>query len=142
MGDIGIKFLTAKSRIVSARKALAVPRLELLSNFILAKLISSVKGALSDEIVINDIFCHTDSMITLAWIQSGKKLKPFEEIRVQKIRENVNPNRWFHCENPADVITRFTPLDDDKSNLFYNGPLFLKNFNEEKSIEVNIGHNE
>ena len=40
--------------------------------------------------------------------------------------------------NPADVITRFTPLDDDKSNLFYNGPLFLKNFNEEKSIEVNM----
>ena len=102
---------------------------------------SSVKGALCDEIVINDIFCHTDSMITLAWIQSGKKLKPFEETRVQKIRESVNPNRWFHCkleENPADVITRFTLLDDDKSNLFYNGPLFLKNFNEEKSIEVNM----
>ena len=141
MGDIGIKFLTAKSRIVSARKASTVPRLELLGNFIRAKLMSSVKGALCDEIVSNDIFCHTDSMITLAWIQSGKKLKPFEETRVQNIRENVNPNRWFHCkseENPADVITRFTPLDDDKSNLFYNGPLFLQNFNEEKSIEVNM----
>ena len=141
MGDIGIKFLTAKSRIVSARKAFTVRRLESLGNLILAKLMSSVKGALCDEIVINDISCHTDSMITLTWIQSGKKLKPFEETRVQKIRENVNPNRWFHCkseENPADVITRFTPLDDDKSNLFYNGPLFLKNFNEEKSIEVNM----
>ena len=66
MGDIGIKFLTTKSRIVSARKAFTVPRLELLGNFTLAKLMSSVKGALCDEIVINDIFCHTDSMITLA----------------------------------------------------------------------------
>ena len=87
MGDIGIKFLTAKSRIVSARKAFTVPQLELLGNFILAKLMSSVKGALCDEMVINDIFCHTDSMITLAWIQPGKKLKPFEETRVKKLEK-------------------------------------------------------
>ena len=117
MGSIGITFVTAKSRIVPSRKQITVPRIELLGNCILARLMSSVREAIREEIAVDNFLCWSDSMISLAWIKSAKELKVFEENRVQDIRKPVNPNKWFHCkseENPADVITRFNYLNEKK----------------------------
>ena len=143
MGSIGIPFVTAKSRIVPSRKKITVPRIELLGNCILARLMSSVREAIREEIAVDNFLCWSNSMISLAWIKSDKELKVFEENRVQDIRKPVNPDKWFHCkseENPADVITRFNHLNEKKNNLYYNGPLFLKDINEDEKIESNVNH--
>ena len=68
-GTVGIKFVTAKSRIVSTKKKFTIPRLELLGNFILAKLMTAVRQALREEIAFNNYICWSDSMIALSWIK-------------------------------------------------------------------------
>ena len=138
-GQCGVKFVTAKSRIVPAKKKYSIPRLELLGNLILARLMSSVVGALKEEIAITNTLCWSDSMITLCWIKSDKKeLRPFEDHRVTEIRKNTDRDKWFHCrtdQNPADVITRFHSYDDEKSRLYFDGPLFLKDLDERDHYE-------
>ena len=57
-GKISISFVTSKPRIVRAKKIdLTVPRLELLGNFILSKLMVNVLPALENDIVINSVYC-------------------------------------------------------------------------------------
>ena len=54
--------------------------------------------------------------------------------RVIKIRESVKPSLWNYCntkENPADIITRFRPHDLSSNSLWWEGPFFLKDINEE-----------
>ena len=73
-GKISISFVTSKSRIVPAKKTdLIVPRLELLGNFVLSKFVVNVLSALKKDIVINSVYCWTDSQISLAWIRSINK---------------------------------------------------------------------
>ena len=140
-GTVGVKLVTAKSRVVPARKKFTIPRTELLGNFILAKLMTNVRQALKEELVIDNFLCWSDSSIALSWIRSYKKeLKPFEENRVVEIRKHASPLNWFHCrseENPADIITRFYVVDDSRHDLYINGPTFLKEINEEQKIEGN-----
>ena len=78
-GKISILFVTSKSRIVPAKKIdLTVPRLKLLGNFVLSKLMFNVLSALKNEIAINSVYCWTDSQISLAWIRSiNKEFKTF-----------------------------------------------------------------
>ena len=65
-GKISISFFTSKPRIVHAKKIdLTVPRLELLGKFILSKLMVNVLSALEDDIVINSVYCWTNSQISL-----------------------------------------------------------------------------
>ena len=57
-GKISISFVMSKPRIVRAKKIdLTVPRLELLGNFILSKLMVNVLPALGNDIVINSVYC-------------------------------------------------------------------------------------
>ena len=133
---VGVRFVTAKSRVVPAQKELTVSRTELLGNYILAKLMAAV----IEEIVGKDFLCWSDSMISLPWIKSMKELKVFEENRVTEIKKNVSPDGWFHCrseENPADVISRSHCFEKDKINLFFNGPQFLREISEEKLLDSN-----
>ena len=67
-GNIKISFVTSKSRLVPSKKKFSTPRLELLGNFILAKLINVVYNALLQEIVTRSYYFWSDSMISLAWI--------------------------------------------------------------------------
>ena len=72
-GNIKISFVTSKPRLVSLKKKLSAPRLELLGNFILAKLINVVYNALLQEVIIRSYYCWSDSMISLAWIVARRK---------------------------------------------------------------------
>ena len=68
---ITISFVTSKWRIVPTKKIdFTVPRLELLGNFILSKLMVNVLAALGNDNVMNLVYCWTDSRISLAWIRS------------------------------------------------------------------------
>ena len=141
-GNVGVTLVTSKSRVVPVKKKYSIlPRLELLGNFILSKLMSVVFNSLKEEIVINGLFCWSDSMICLAWIKSiDKEFKTFVENRLIKIRAHVAPNKWRYCksmENPADVITRFNCCNTSKNALFYNGPMVLREFIDNDNGESN-----
>ena len=140
-GNISIKFVTAKSRVVPLKKSFTIPRLELLGNFILSKLMSTVYDSLCNEIVISNYFCWTDSQISLSWIKAIKQeFKTFVENRVNTIRKLVAPNLWNYCktnENPADLVTRINKRNFIDNNLWWEGPHFLKSI----SIENNILNN-
>ena len=62
-GNVAIKFVTSKSRIVPLNKTYTIPRLELLGNVILSSLIRVVYNSLHEEIAIEEIFYCTDSFI-------------------------------------------------------------------------------
>ena len=90
-GNVAIKFATSKSRIFPLNKTYTIPRLELLGNVLLSSLIRVVYNSLYEEIAIEEIFCWTDSFISLSSIRAVKqKFKFFVQNRVIKIRENVN----------------------------------------------------
>ena len=55
--NIKIPFVTSKSRLFPLKKKLSTPRLELLGNFILIKLINAVYNALLQEVIIRSYYC-------------------------------------------------------------------------------------
>ena len=82
-GIIRISLVTAKSIVTPIKKKFTIPRLELLGNFILAKLIDVVYRALNEEVKISEMFCWTDSMITLPWIKAyDQEFETFVQNRV------------------------------------------------------------
>ena len=74
----------------------------------------------------------TDSMVTLAYIQSdSRRFKTFVANRVSLIIENSTPDQWCHnvgYDNPADILSR----DYNVSKLptvWFEGPRFLSEYN-------------
>ena len=138
-GDVQVSLVAAKSRLVpnknklsedKKRKKFTIPRLELLGNFILSKLMVNIIAAIQDEICINEIFCWSDSTISLAWIKATEKeFQTFVQNRVTAIRKNIDKENWYHCsseENAADVLTR-----DREVNLseWLHGPQLIYDLN-------------
>ena len=137
-GNINIKFVTAKSCVVPLKKSFTIPRLELLENFILAKLMSTVNDSLSSEIVISNYFYWTDSQISLAWIKAiNQEFKTFVENRVNAIRKLIAPNLGKFCstgENPADIVTRISKQNVIDKKLWWEGPQYLNSFIENEIL--------
>ena len=81
-GVSSVHLIASKSRLAPI-KGTTIPRLELLGNVLLSRLMASVKNALSKIINISNNFHWPDSMIILAWLTSkGKSFKTFVENRV------------------------------------------------------------
>ena len=103
--------LAAKTR-VAPLKIVTIPRLELLSGLLLARLMRAIHHALESEIQLDMPTCYTDSQIALCWIkEEDKEWKQFVENRVSEIRRLVPAKHWKHCagtENPADIPSRGT----------------------------------
>lgn len=126
---VKVSFLCAKTK-VAPLKALTIPRLELLGCVLLSNLIRDVKGALVSRVIINRVYCWTDSKVALCWIKGKEKMwKPWVENRVVGVRKEVPRECWNHVSgsvNPADVPTRVaTELDHVFSGVWKNGPSFL-----------------
>ncbi|CAB3991675.1 Hypothetical predicted protein [Paramuricea clavata] len=83
-----------------------IPRLELLSGLVLARLMSHVRR----KYKIDRVVCWLDSEIALWWITgTGKEYKLFIQNRVVEIRKLIDPKSWRHVptdQNPADVLSR------------------------------------
>ena len=136
-GEISVKLLASKSR-VAPLKTETIPRLELLGNLLLSRLITAVKNALNKCVKFDQVYLWTDSKVTLAWIKSPtKEYKTFVENRLKEIRKNTDMNNWFYCptsENPADLMTRMKSTKQLIQNqLWWEGPTFLK----QKSFSTN-----
>ena len=71
-GVSSVHLVASKSRLTPI-KSTTIPRLELLGNVLLSRLMTSVKNALSKIINISNYFYWTDSMVTLARITSKGK---------------------------------------------------------------------
>ena len=87
----------------------SIPRLELLSGVILARLVSSVKDALASQITIDKTHLWLDSNTAICWIKGSKEWKQFVQNRVNEILSLTEESMWNHCpgvENPADIGSR------------------------------------
>ena len=104
-----VKFVVSKTRVAPLQTQ-SIPRLELLSAFLLSKLIVSVSNSLKANLPNLSIQCYTDSLVTLYWIRgTHKEWKVFVQNRVNKIRRNVHPTLWNHTPgktNTADLPSR------------------------------------
>lgn len=124
-----VRFVAAKTR-VARLQVQTIPRLELLSAFLLSKLMVSVQNSLQHQITHLDVRCCTDSQVVLHWIRGkNKEWKPFIQNRVNEIRLRVHPDVWHHCPgvtNPADLPSRgLTMMELSVSLLWHNGPDWL-----------------
>ena len=119
--------LCSKTRVAPVKKV-TIPRLELLSALLLARLISTITHALESEIELVEPTCHTDSQVALCWIKGvDKEWKQFVQNRVVEIRKLVPFACWKHCpgtRNPADIPSRgvLTTEFSAKLGLWLNGP--------------------
>ncbi|GFW53903.1 integrase catalytic domain-containing protein [Trichonephila clavipes] len=127
-GEIKVKLVTSKS-LVSPIKQVTMPRLELCSAVLLAKLMHKVKRALRMD--ITSVFFWTDSTIVLSWMKNeSRNLKTVIANRVVIIQQLTELNKWHHVpseQNPADVISRgLDPEKIQRSELWWFGPAFLE----------------
>ena len=120
--------LTSKTRIAPLSRQ-SVPRLELLSGVILARLVSLVKEALQSQIQIDDTYLRLDSKKAICWIKGSKEWKQFVQNRVNEILSLTEKPMWNHCpgiENPADIGSRGEFASSLKGNqLWWKGPTWL-----------------
>ena len=121
-----MRFVVAKTRVAPLKKQ-SIPRLELLSAVLLARLADATKSSLSSELEIPSCHCFTDSRVVLCWIRNEERSwKPFVKNRVSEIRSLLPADCWSHIpglQNPADVPSRgATPLELLVNKLWRNGP--------------------
>ncbi len=117
------RFVAAKTRVAPLQQQ-TIPRLELLSALLLARLMSTITKGPECELTLSTPYCFTDSMVSLWWI--NKTWKTFVQNRVAEI---IPPDCWRHCpgiENPADIPSRgATPLELSTKLLWHTGPPWL-----------------
>ena len=131
-----VRFLASKTRVAPIAKQ-TIPRLELLSCLILARLLKDVKEALRLELQLQDSVCWTDSKVALFWIKNEDwEWKQFVKNRAMEIRNLVSPNSWRYCpgrDNPADIPSRgINPSELADSILWHSGPDWLGQTNTEE----------
>ncbi len=101
--------LCSKTRIAPPpKKSMSIPRLELLSNLLAAKVVSYARNAFVNH--QTKAMAWTDSTVALHWIagESGR-WKTFVHNRVEAIRQVFSQDQIRHCpglENPADIASR------------------------------------
>ena len=122
-------FVTSKTR-VTPLKPLTIPRLELLSAVLLARLVVTVSDSLCTRMELNEPRCFTDSQVSLFWIKgTWKDWKPFVQNRVDEVRRLVPAECWSHCPgkgNPADIPSRgMAALELSSCLMWKDGPPWL-----------------
>lgn len=122
-----VNIIMAKSRVAPLKK-ITLARLELCAALLATETIKKLQNILELEKI--EIFCWSDSTITLAWLNKNpNSWKTFVGNRVAQIQEVVPRKNWHHvksADNPADLISRgcnATTLID--STLWWHGPDWL-----------------
>ena len=120
-----VRFIVSKTRVFPLRPQ-TIPRLELLSALLLARLMKSVATSIGTEMQLEEPTCYTDSEVTQ---DVDHVWKQFAQHRVVEIRNLLPSACWHHCQgvdNPADLPSRgVKPADLAKNDLWLNGPQWL-----------------
>ena len=99
---------------------------------------SNLLNFLKEEVFKSGIktFLWTDATIALGWIESSSaRYKPFVGNRIAEIQRVCSKHaaRWMWVpgdQNPADIPSRgIWPLDEKQTQLWMEGPEFLKTGN-------------
>ena len=128
--NVYVRFVAAKTH-VAPLKGMTIPRIELLSALLLAKLIVSVHTALQAELTLHsEPVCYIDSKISFYWIQgTNPEWRQFVENCVVSTRSLVLSQNWKHCpgvSNFADIPFRgMLPSELSENQLWLNGPEWL-----------------
>ncbi|GBN21007.1 hypothetical protein AVEN_204555-1, partial [Araneus ventricosus] len=120
------QLIQARNRVAPLKK-ISIPRLELLSCIIGARLAKATISELGLEKI--SIFYWSDSMNALYWIKRNENWATFVYNRVLKIRKLTNPEDWRHISgtlNPADLPSRGSNAEELVKSLWWEGPNCLR----------------
>ena len=134
-----VRFISSKTR-VAPLKSQTIPRLELLSALILARLLKNVTTSLESGLKLGPPICYADSKVALFWILKTKRVwKQFVQRRVTENWELLPDNCWHHCleiDNPADLPSRgLSPIELACSELWAKGPRWLGSPTANESVQ-------
>ena len=137
-----VRFVASKTRVTPCQQ-LTIPRLELLSVLLLARLFDSITKNLSSNFSLKNRTCYTDLQVSLCWIIGvNKEWKQFVQNRVSEIRDLIPVASWRYCpgkENPADLPSRgLNPIELSVSRLWHCGPDWLLTVQDERQPDVNM----
>ncbi|GBM60852.1 hypothetical protein AVEN_179007-1 [Araneus ventricosus] len=120
------QLIQARNRVAPLKK-ISIPRLELLSCTIGARLAKATISELGLEKI--PIFYWSDSMNALYWIKRNENWATFVYNRVLEIRKLTNPEDWRHISgtlNPADLPSRGSNAEELVKSLWWEGPNWLR----------------
>lgn len=122
---VKVQLVNARSRVTPI-KELTIPRLELLSCLIGARLARTV---ISDLRLKNcTTLFWTDLTTALGWIRRDQAWGTFVHNRVQEIRSLTEISNWRYVPtslNPADLPSRGCSFDQLKKSKWWEGPSWL-----------------
>ena len=122
------RLIASKSR-VAPLKTLTIPRLELMSAVLLARLMRTIRSALESQLDVSQITYWLDSKTALCWIQNRGEWKQFVRHRVNEILKLSEKHEWRHCpgeHNVADIGSRgIGALQLSEKKVWWHGPQWL-----------------
>ena len=129
-GKYHVSLCASRCRVAPLKKV-SLPRLELLSALICARLTDFVHSSLKLGNVKK--FCYSDSEVTLFWIKGDPlRFKTFIANRASEIQGLVPPSNWLHCPgrfNPADIASRGLMASELKvCKTWFDGPDWLSKY--------------
>lgn len=128
-GNIHTSLLFAKHRVCPI-KTVSIPRLELQAAVLAARICCTLSNELT--VIISKRYFWTDSSITLSYIKNeNRRFQMFVANRVSVIRQLSNSDEWYHVsgkDNPADLISRGSTVNELNQDLWLRGALFLRDY--------------